>query len=275
MAQDQWAILGIEPTNDVQAIKRAYTSLMHEINPEDAPERLQELHSAYKNALAYARDAQTVDDTDRLISDVQPNEDETDSRFDFGDIQADILQQSSTADKIIDDIVFFRENNHLTTVQELSNTPHAVKINLSVTLYQMYRALAETTDNMGVWYTFFDEPLIKYCSKQGGFNEWLVNSFPEDSVHRAKVIEILEDRYKAKHRNDSEIRMAAEADAKEKKKDSRILAVLCIVLALIVVGSIVIFLLRLEDQYYALLIIPFMYVPVSLVAMTIVGFRNM
>ena len=85
----------------------------------------------------------------------------------------------------------------------------------------------------------------------------------------------MEDRYKAKHRNDSEIRIAAEADAKEKKKDSRILAVLCIVLALIVVGSIVLFLLRLDDQYYAILIIPFMFVPVLLVAMTIVGFRNM
>ena len=85
----------------------------------------------------------------------------------------------------------------------------------------------------------------------------------------------MEDRYKAKHRNDSEIRIAAEADAKEKEKDSRILAVLCIVLVLIVVGSIVLFLLRLDDQYYAILIIPFMFVPILLVAMTIVGFRNM
>ena len=49
-----WSVLGIEPTDDIRAIKRAYAALAHKISPEDEPEKFRELHDAYKNALFFA-----------------------------------------------------------------------------------------------------------------------------------------------------------------------------------------------------------------------------
>ena len=34
-----WKILNIEPTKDVNEIKRAYTALAHQINPEEEPDK--------------------------------------------------------------------------------------------------------------------------------------------------------------------------------------------------------------------------------------------
>ena len=41
-----WEILNIEPTKDKAAIKRAYALLARKYNPEDEPEKYQELHEA-------------------------------------------------------------------------------------------------------------------------------------------------------------------------------------------------------------------------------------
>ncbi len=49
-----WSVLGIEPTDDIRAIKRAYAALAHKISPEDEPEKFRKIHDAYKNALFYA-----------------------------------------------------------------------------------------------------------------------------------------------------------------------------------------------------------------------------
>ena len=48
-----WSVLGIEPTDDIRAIKRAYTALAHKISPEDEPEKFREIHDAYKSALFF------------------------------------------------------------------------------------------------------------------------------------------------------------------------------------------------------------------------------
>lgn len=55
-----WNLLGIEPTNDVSTIKRAYALKSKEYHPEEQPEKFQQLHSSYKEAVAKARKSRKV-----------------------------------------------------------------------------------------------------------------------------------------------------------------------------------------------------------------------
>lgn len=48
-----WKILGIEPTTDKRAIKRAYAAKTKETHPEEKPEEFKQLYEAYQAALAY------------------------------------------------------------------------------------------------------------------------------------------------------------------------------------------------------------------------------
>lgn len=48
-----WKILGIEPTTDKKAIRKAYAAKTKVIHPEDAPEEFKRLHEAYQAALGY------------------------------------------------------------------------------------------------------------------------------------------------------------------------------------------------------------------------------
>ena len=54
MAESCWDILGIERTKDKLAIKKAYAKLAHQISPEDDPDGFRRIHTAYKQAIAYA-----------------------------------------------------------------------------------------------------------------------------------------------------------------------------------------------------------------------------
>ena len=49
-----WNILGIEPTTDKKAIRKAYAAKTKEIHPEEKPEEFKQLHEAYQAALGYA-----------------------------------------------------------------------------------------------------------------------------------------------------------------------------------------------------------------------------
>lgn len=50
-----WNLLGIEPTDDISAIKRAYALKSKEYHPEEQPEKFRQLHSSYKEAVSLAR----------------------------------------------------------------------------------------------------------------------------------------------------------------------------------------------------------------------------
>lgn len=50
-----WGILGISPTTDIKEIKKAYSVLAKQNNPEEHPEEFQKIHDAYKKACAYAK----------------------------------------------------------------------------------------------------------------------------------------------------------------------------------------------------------------------------
>jgi hypothetical protein len=49
-----WNELGIEPTTDSRAIKRAYAARLKQVHPEDDPTGFQRLRKAYEDALAHA-----------------------------------------------------------------------------------------------------------------------------------------------------------------------------------------------------------------------------
>jgi len=52
-----WRVLGLEPTRDVAAIRRAYARAARQYHPEEQPEEFQRVHDAYQQALSYARSA--------------------------------------------------------------------------------------------------------------------------------------------------------------------------------------------------------------------------
>ena len=50
-----WDILGLAPTKDLGAIRRAYAAAAAQYNPEDHPEEFLAVRQAYEQAAAYAR----------------------------------------------------------------------------------------------------------------------------------------------------------------------------------------------------------------------------
>lgn len=50
-----FAVLGIDPTDDERAIKKAYAKKVKRYHPEEQPEKWQEVHHAYQRALEYAK----------------------------------------------------------------------------------------------------------------------------------------------------------------------------------------------------------------------------
>ncbi|MBB3063387.1 RDD family protein [Microbulbifer rhizosphaerae] len=57
---DPWALLGIEPSDDARAIKRAYAKKLKQTRPDEKPQEFQQLHSAYKRALTIAERPQPM-----------------------------------------------------------------------------------------------------------------------------------------------------------------------------------------------------------------------
>lgn len=50
---DIWEILGIKPSRDAAAIKKAYARQTHRYHPEEDPEMFLQLRKAYQTAMEY------------------------------------------------------------------------------------------------------------------------------------------------------------------------------------------------------------------------------
>lgn len=61
-----WDMLGITPTSDKRAIKKAYAARVKEIHPEEKPEEFQALYKAYQAAMEQAKYAERRENARRL-----------------------------------------------------------------------------------------------------------------------------------------------------------------------------------------------------------------
>lgn len=52
-----WQVLGIKPTNNLKAIKKAYAAKSREVHPEEHPEEFRLLHDSYETALTLAKNS--------------------------------------------------------------------------------------------------------------------------------------------------------------------------------------------------------------------------
>ena len=229
MAHNIWKLLGIEPTKDVSAIKRAYTSLAHDINPEDDPDRFAELHEAYKKAIDYANGRVTIAEIKEPVPDTAFAMD-SDDEFDFSQLDTEILRQNSVSDIIVDDIIEFRNSNRLTSFAEIRKLPQKLRIELANKLLNMYYSLAVRSNEPVVWEAFWDEPLIRYCDAMGGFRSWIFAHFEDDSPHRAKLMQVIEERAKAER---EKYELPADPGKEEKKKNYSKAKIIIFVLALV------------------------------------------
>ena len=62
-----WSILGIQPTNNLKDIKRAYAKQSKVYHPEDDPENFQRLQKAYQEALAWQKSHSGNEDVGAVI----------------------------------------------------------------------------------------------------------------------------------------------------------------------------------------------------------------
>ena len=214
-----WKILNIEPTKDVNEIKRAYTALAHQINPEEEPDKYSELHEAYKEAISRARNADIVITPDQDAQQETGSSD-ADSRFDFSDIKEDYMPENNLAETIVEYIISFRESNYLDSAKGINGLSFSMRMELSISLFYMYLKLAEVTNDVTVWQSFFDEPIVKFCMEYGRFREAILQPFKPDSPHRAKIAGIIEDFLSKSVTPDPYLENAMEVNAKfaEKKK---------------------------------------------------------
>ncbi|MBE8718590.1 J domain-containing protein [Cellvibrio polysaccharolyticus] len=66
-----WGLLGIEPTNDVRAIKKAYAIQLKSTRPDEDTNAFQMLHQAYKKALALVESAAMHEARPRVHSEIE------------------------------------------------------------------------------------------------------------------------------------------------------------------------------------------------------------
>ena len=230
-----WSVLGIEPTDDIRAIKRAYAALAHKISPEDEPEKFRKIHDAYKNALFYAEHKKDLlIDEDDDISEIRKTGksdesgksgvsgiiDEPDTGFDFSSLDLDSIKSESAADAIIDDIVAFREDNRLTSKEAVHDLPHDLAMHLSEKMFYMYEALADAANDSEVWDSFMEEPLIKYSLNFSLFRKWIIENLEEDCSYKDKLVHAF-GKYEDTANNE-EIIEISEAELNDEHKRNRV-----------------------------------------------------
>lgn len=176
-----WNILGIEPTKDKTVIKRSFSKLAHEKNPEDDPEGYAKLHDAYKEALNYASEKIVV------VSENGNTVKENQSAYDFSSVNDDDRPLLMTIAGLTEEIRRFKIKNNVYTYENLFQKPVSELHEITISLFKLYAALAFKTDNMNVWTAFFNEPLITIVLEEPDLRSFLIDYFPEGDVNRATI----------------------------------------------------------------------------------------
>ena len=90
-----------------------------------------------------------------------------------------------------EDIISFRESNNLSSRGDLKMLSHPMKEAMSMQMLAMYRILAYTTDDVTVWDSFFNEPLIRYCLDYKEFRDTVLHELGENPSHLEAVKKLM------------------------------------------------------------------------------------
>lgn len=181
-------ILGIEPTKDKTAIKRAFSKLARKTNPEDDPDGYAKLHEAYRTALDYA--------SGKVIPVVQfeNSEKSPESQYDFSSVRPDNPASDLDAGMIMIEIEKLKNESKTNSFEDLFKRSDLELCETAVELFKLYSALAAKEEDLFVWESFFEEPLIKIIIKDMKFRAYILDSFPEGDINRL-IIEHHVDKY--------------------------------------------------------------------------------
>lgn len=123
-----WAILGINPTDDVKEIKKRYATLVKEYHPEEHPEKYQEIVMAYKQAVSFAKRKQKqgqMFSLNREMSSeqaiVEKEEGQTEKPLNFAEIEETISQTSEEKEISSLDFSYYQELDVAQISEELDN----------------------------------------------------------------------------------------------------------------------------------------------------------
>lgn len=238
MAENYWTLLGIEPTKDVEAIKNAYTSVVHGIDPKSDPQKFRALRKAYNEAIVFSRSDQPVPQPGEAddAGDKEPGQAAKpvkDGVVDINMMIDDSVIVNAEADRIMNAIAAFREKNNLTESKNLINMPYNTKGALVKKLFGMYKELAEKTNDTSVWNVFFGEPLAKEFDELNPFREWMLYQFKTDSPHREKIAQILEKHKLASGSSPEELVKPPVVYENKRTPDQKMFLLECIVFALL------------------------------------------
>lgn len=175
-----WKTLGIEPTKDKTEIKRAFTKLAHETNPEDDPEAYSKLHEAYRAALNYASGKTVITKSD-------PDAGDTDNGFDFTPVNDDVRPLVMDINDLTNAIYNFKKTIGIYSYSDLFNKPEKDLKDAAVVLFRYYSALAVKNDDISIWDKFFSEPVISVLMEDSDFRYSLIDGFPEGDPNRKAI----------------------------------------------------------------------------------------
>ena len=178
-------VLGIAPTKDKTAIKRAFSRLAHETNPEDDQEGYIKLHDAYRVALAYAdgKHIQVIDEDE--VSHVNAEE------MDFSSlkISSEAIEMDET--ELENAIYNFKTSNMIYTYDMVFGRSKEDFPFYLTALFRLYSALADKRDSKAVLDKFFSEPIVAYCIENEYFRTVLKRCIPQDVNHSKEALEFI------------------------------------------------------------------------------------
>ena len=215
-----WQILGIQPTKDKLAIKKAYAKLAHSISPEDDPEGFRRIHTAYKQAMDYAsgrgmpivirikNSGSTQDSSPKEEPSEKPEPkfdftsvdenkkdpsssakapvsapEKKDPSFDFSPIDTGENGFSDEIELCLEKIVDYKEKNGVDTKENVNRWKGTTLLSYAKTLFFMYQDLYTKCDDIGVWHVFFKEPLVTKMMIDSYYRAFLLDKYnPETEV---------------------------------------------------------------------------------------------
>lgn len=159
--KESWTILGIDPTSDVRAVKAAYAKSVRSIDPETNPVSFSKLHTAYKEVLDSVKkqaENEHLRESSRKAGSFIPDTPNTEREVPRGRVSTLAF---SYEESLLDDILQYKEDNQLSDELTLNMLEPYNRVRLIQGLKKRYKTVIDATDDISLWQSFLDEPLIK------------------------------------------------------------------------------------------------------------------